>query len=221
MTVEEASVYATLAALINPSRVVPPQTQPLPPHCRLTAASTRLNAVSTPPQRRRTHLNFTQPLPRRSPKHHEQSLQSHPGSDVLALASLAGQKAAALQGCFSDFPYAQFLGGLSRTWADELDDYYDSRPDMLPEGLSMVNWWGACLGRFSTWHHWLGTVLPFLPRPFPASESLIKVKDMFRAPPSMVIEDDHDPVVKDDAEGSWDSFLDDAPDNYEPDVSVE
>ncbi|KAJ7663003.1 hypothetical protein B0H17DRAFT_1144113 [Mycena rosella] len=76
---------------------------------------------------------------------------------------------------------------------------------------------------------WLGPVLPFLFRPFPASarsqlegsqsvlKSLIKVKDMFYALPSMVIEDDDDPVVKDDAEGGWDCFLDDVPDNYEPD----
>ncbi|KAJ7681325.1 hypothetical protein B0H17DRAFT_1138480 [Mycena rosella] len=52
-------------------------------------------------------------------------------------------------------------------------------------------------------------------------KSLIKGKDMFCAPPSMVIEDDDNPVVKDDAEGGWDCFLDDVPDNYEPDVSVD
>ncbi|KAJ7618374.1 hypothetical protein B0H17DRAFT_1152317 [Mycena rosella] len=52
-------------------------------------------------------------------------------------------------------------------------------------------------------------------------KSLIKVKDMFYAPPSMMIEDNDDPGVKDDGEGGWDCFLDDVPDNYEPDVSVE
>lgn len=57
-------------------------------------------------------------------------------------------------------------------------------------------------------------------------KSLIKGKEMFRVPPSTsILLDDDDGVEAEDAgepeEGSWDDFLDDAPDNYEPDVSVE
>ncbi|KAJ7663524.1 hypothetical protein B0H17DRAFT_1144016 [Mycena rosella] len=111
-----------------------------------------------------------------------------------------------------------------RPWADGFDDYYDSRPEMFPKGVSMVTWhaWDGFLHGVL----WLGIVLPFLPRPFRTfSAGGITISEghvpCTTAPPSMVIEDDDDPVVKDDAEGSWDCFLDDAADNYEPDVSVE
>jgi hypothetical protein len=57
----------------------------------------------------------------------------------------------------------------SQPWLDEFEEYYDSRPEILPAKMSMVSWWGvshfliipmvtvidfdfqACLGRFPTW----------------------------------------------------------------------
>jgi hypothetical protein len=50
-------------------------------------------------------------------------------------------------------------------------------------------------------------------------KSLFKTKDMFRAPPS--IADDDEPEEDEDTKDGWDCFLDDSPDNYEPDTSVE
>ena len=56
-------------------------------------------------------------------------------------------------------------------------------------------------------------------------KSLIKGKEMFRVPPStsILLDDDDgvEVVAGDDDEVGWDDFLDDAPDNYEPDLSVE
>lgn len=56
-----------------------------------------------------------------------------------------------------------------RPWLEEFEEYYDSRPEILPPGMSMVSWWGvsavyiilmyieliyliqACAGRLPTW----------------------------------------------------------------------
>jgi hypothetical protein len=51
-------------------------------------------------------------------------------------------------------------------------------------------------------------------------KSLIRGEDMFRAPPVVTIEEDED-ESKDEEDEGWDCFLDDAPDNYEPNVMVE
>jgi hypothetical protein len=50
-------------------------------------------------------------------------------------------------------------------------------------------------------------------------KSLIRGEDMFRAPAVSTIEDEDE--LQDDPEEGWDCFLDDALDNYEPDVIIE
>ncbi|KAJ6602899.1 hypothetical protein B0H10DRAFT_1822964, partial [Mycena sp. CBHHK59/15] len=55
-------------------------------------------------------------------------------------------------------------------------------------------------------------------------KSLFKAKDMFRAPPPPLSRRRRGSVEEDDSEsggGGWDCCLDDAPDNYEPDISID
>jgi hypothetical protein len=57
-------------------------------------------------------------------------------------------------------------------------------------------------------------------------KSLIGGEDMFRAPAVSTVEDDEDELnnedeLNDDSQEGWDCFLDDAPENYEPDVTME
>jgi hypothetical protein len=51
-------------------------------------------------------------------------------------------------------------------------------------------------------------------------KSLIRGEDMFRATAVSTIEEDEDELQDDSKEG-WDCFLDDALDNYEPNVIIE
>ncbi|KAF7350175.1 putative AC transposase [Mycena venus] len=39
----------------------------------------------------------------------------------------------------------------TRPWLDEFEEYYNSRPEIVPENVSMISWWGACVGRLPTW----------------------------------------------------------------------
>jgi hypothetical protein len=53
-------------------------------------------------------------------------------------------------------------------------------------------------------------------------KSLIKGKEIYRDPGPSAMEDDEElMVLEDDKEEGWDEFLDDAPDNYELDTSIE
>ncbi|KAF7372312.1 putative AC transposase [Mycena venus] len=130
----------------------------------------------------------------------------------------------------------------------EFEEYYDSHPEFLSDNMSMVSWWGACLEHFPTWRS-LARDRLCIPASFVSSErafsaggitiskqrnrlkgdivealqvlkSLIRGEDMFCAPAVSTIEEDEDDL-KDDSKSGWDCFLDDAPDNYEPDVTME
>ncbi|KAJ7691244.1 hypothetical protein B0H14DRAFT_3531977 [Mycena olivaceomarginata] len=95
-----------------------------------------------------------------------------------------------------------------RPWGEEFDEYYDSRPEILPPEVSMVSWWGACLGPPSD----------VAERAF-SSGGITISKDMFQSSPVASIDEDDDPPSPDDnTEGSWDCFLDDNTENYEPHV---
>jgi hypothetical protein len=53
-------------------------------------------------------------------------------------------------------------------------------------------------------------------------KSLIKGKEIYRDPGPSAMEDDEElSVLEDDKEEGWDDFLDEAPDNYEPDMSID
>lgn len=51
-------------------------------------------------------------------------------------------------------------------------------------------------------------------------KSIFKSKELFCVPPPMSIDTNEDHVSQDNLDGGWDCFLDNAPDNYKPDVTV-
>ncbi|KAF7342966.1 putative AC transposase [Mycena venus] len=139
----------------------------------------------------------------------------------------------------------------TRPWLDEFEEYYNSRPEIVPENVSMVSWWGACVGRLPTWRSLARDRLS-IPASSVSSErafsaggitiskrrnrlkgdivealqilkSLFKAKDMFRTAlaPAEEFEEVDEVENNTGSAAGWDCFLDDNPDNYEPDTSVD